>query len=254
MAGQTEFLEAIRELERLGETNGNQLSMEEILSYFSDMKLEERQADFICRYFESHGIHITHRIRRMEEPVLEEIPHKEDPLDAEMVAIYLKEMERANRLSGEQEKIIARRLANGDKNARQLLIESNLSRAVEIAEDYKNQGILLGDLIQEANIGLMLAVNDYEPELHGDFAAFADRSIRAHIEQEIALYNASTRSAVKMANRVNELNDIATAFSREYEREAKPSELAERMGITEEEVRELMKTSLDAIAVLNQDR
>ena len=52
MAGQTEFLQAIQELERLGETNGNQLSMEEINSYFSDMKLEEKQLDFICNYFE----------------------------------------------------------------------------------------------------------------------------------------------------------------------------------------------------------
>ena len=59
MAGQTEFLQAIQELERLGETNGNQLSMEEINAYFSDMKLEEKQLDFICNYFESHQIYIT---------------------------------------------------------------------------------------------------------------------------------------------------------------------------------------------------
>ena len=58
MAGQTEFLQAIQELERLGETNGNQLSMEEINSYFSDMKLEEKQLDFICNYFESHHIYM----------------------------------------------------------------------------------------------------------------------------------------------------------------------------------------------------
>ena len=59
---------------------------------------------------------------------------------------------------------------------------------------------------------------------------------------------------MKLANRVNEMNDISTAFAREYEREAKPSEIAERMGITEEEVRELMKVSLDAIAVLDQSK
>ena len=72
--------------------------------------------------------------------------------------------------------------------------------------------------------------------------------IRKHLEETLEEYNSSTRSAVKMANRVNEMNDIATAFAKEYEREAKPSEIAERMGITEEEVRELMKVSLDAIA------
>ena len=175
MAGQTEFLQAIQELERLGETNGNQLSMEEINSYFSDMKLEEKQLDFICNYFESHHIYITNRVQRFEEEIGdEEIPNKEDPMDAEIVAFYLKEMEKANSLSGEQERVIARKLVSGDDTARNLLIEANLSRAVEIAK--------------------------------------------------------------------------------EYEREAKPSEIAERMGITEEEVRELMKVSLDAIAVLNQDK
>ena len=90
MAGQTEFLQAIQELERLGETNGNQLSMEEINSYFSDMKLEEKQLDFICNYFESHHIYITNRVQRFEEEIGdEEIPNKEDPMDAEIVACLL---------------------------------------------------------------------------------------------------------------------------------------------------------------------
>ena len=137
MAGQTEFLQAIQELERLGETNGNQLSMEEINSYFSDMKLEEKQLDFICNYFESHHIYITNRVQRFEEEIGdEEIPNKEDPMDAEIVAFYLKEMEKANSLSGEQERVIARKLVSGDDTARNLLIEANLSRAVEIAKEY----------------------------------------------------------------------------------------------------------------------
>mgnify|MGYP002591588198 CR=1 FL=1 len=113
MAGQTEFLQAIQELERLGETNGNQLSMEEINAYFSDMKLEEKQLDFICNYFESHQIYITNRIERQEEEIGdEELPNKEDPMDAEIVAFYLKEMEKAKQLSGEQEMVIARKLVS----------------------------------------------------------------------------------------------------------------------------------------------
>ncbi|RHC65796.1 hypothetical protein DW833_06260 [Anaerobutyricum hallii] len=255
MAGQTEFLQAIQELERLGETNGNQLSMEEINSYFSDMKLEEKQLDFICNYFESHHIYITNRVQRFEEEIGdEEIPNKEDPMDAEIVAFYLKEMEKANSLSGEQERVIARKLVSGDDTARNLLIEANLSRAVEIAKEYEGRGLLLSDLIQEGNIGLMVAVNEFEPDIDKDFHTFSEKMIRKHLEETLEEYNSSTRSAVKMANRVNEMNDIATAFAKEYEREAKPSEIAERMGITEEEVRELMKVSLDAIAVLNQDK
>ena len=163
MAGQTEFLQAIQELERLGETNGNQLSMEEINAYFSDMKLEEKQLDFICNYFESHQIYITNRIERQEEEIGdEELPNKEDPMDAEIVAFYLKEMEKAKQLSGEQEMVIARKLVSGDDNARNLLIEANLSKAVQIAKEYEGRGLLLSDLIQESNIGLMVAVNEFE--------------------------------------------------------------------------------------------
>ena len=183
-----------------------------------------------------------------------ELPNKEDPMDAEIVAFYLKEMEKAKQLSGEQEMVIARKLVSGDDNARNLLIEANLSKAVQIAKEYEGRGLLLSDLIQESNIGLMVAVNEFEPDIDRDFQMFCEKMIRKHLEETLEEYNASTRSAVKMANRVNEMNDIATAFAREYEREAKPSEIAERMGITEEEVRELMKVSLDAIAVLDQSK
>ena len=157
MAGQTEFLQAIQELERLGETNGNQLSMEEINSYFSDMKLEEKQLDFICNYFESHHIYITNRVQRFEEEIGDE------------------EMEKANSLSGEQERVIARKLVSGDDTARNLLIEANLSRAVEIAKEYEGRGLLLSDLIQESNIGLMVAVNEFEPDIDKDFHSFRSK-------------------------------------------------------------------------------
>ena len=86
--------------------------------------------------------------------------------------------------------------------------------------------------------------------MHGSFRKYKEKIIRQYVEDVMAEYNQSTRSAMKMATRVNELNDLTTAFAKEYEREAKPSELAERMGISEEEVRELMKVSLDAIAVI----
>ena len=218
-------------------------------------QLEEKQLDFICNYFESHHIYITNRVQRFEEEIGdEEIPNKEDPMDAEIVAFYLNEIEKANSLSGEQERVIARKLVSGDDTARNLLIEANLSRAVEIAKDYEGRGLLLSDLIQESNIGLMVAVNEFEPDIDKDFHTFSEKMIRKHLEETLEEYNSSTRSAVKMANRVIEMNDIATAFAKEYEREAKPSEIAERMGITEKKVRELMKVSLDAIAVLNQDK
>lgn len=251
MGGQTEFLDAVRELERIAQTNNNHLNMEEIRTYFSDMDLKEEQLDYICRYLEGHRIFIEDRVRRGQDEISEdEVTTKEDPLDADMVNIYIEEIGKASQVREDQEEMLVRKLMNGDENARNLLIESNLAYATALAREYTGRGLLLSDLIQECNIGLMIAVNEYEPELHRSFRKFKEETIRRHVEEVMAEYNQSTRSAMKMANRVNELNDLATAFAREYEREAKPSELAERMGISEEEVRELMKVSLDAIAVL----
>lgn len=247
-------MEMIRELERIGETNGNQLSMEEIEHYFAEMELDEKQFDFICKYFEGHQIAILNRVEKADDVEEEEIETKVDPLDAEMVSIYRKETENLSKVSDDQTDLIARRIAEGDENARNLLIEANLSFAADLATEYKNKGLDLSDLIQESNIGLMMAVNEYEPAVHGSFHTFADQMIRAQILEALDEYNHSTRSAMKIANRVNELNDLATAFAKEYEREAKPQELAERMGISEEEVRELMKVSLDAIAILDENK
>lgn len=252
MAGQTEFLDAVRELEKIAQTNGNHLEMQEIQEYFSDMNLKEQQLDYICRYLESHQIYIENRVRRGQRDDLmeEDVVTKEDPLDTDMVNIYIQEIGKASHISEDQEEMLVRKLMNGDENAKNLLIEANLSYATALAKEYTGKGLLLSDLIQECNIGLMMAINDFEPGLHRNFRNYKEKVIRRHVESVMAEYNQSTRSAMKMASRVNELNDLATAFAKEYEREAKPSELAERMGITEEEVRELMKVSLDAIAVL----
>lgn len=255
MAGQEEFMREIRELEKIGKINGDRLSMDEIRQFFSHMNLDETQYDFICSYYESRHITISDRVRKQETEIPDgEIEVKEDPLDAEMVSIYKQETGSLTQIPDDQVERIARKLAKGDENARNLLIESNLALAMEIAGDYRGKGLPMSDLIQESNIGLMLAVNDYEPEMHGRFHGFVEGMIRRQIENSLDEYNHSTRSAMKMAMRVNELNRIATAFAREYEREARPHELAERMGISEDQVRELMKVSLDAIAVLDESK
>ena len=269
MKGQEDFLSEVRELMRLAGTNNNRLSMEEIEGYFSEMDLQEAQLDMLCRYLEMNGVSITDRVRRGPDELTPSRDRKDeeelvaaeraeaaakDPLDAEMVRIYKKEAARAKSLSPDQEYQLVYKLATGDENARNLLIEANLDLAIRLAGEYKGRGLPVSDLIQESNIGLMMAINTYEPEIDGPFDTFKEMNIRRQLETALSDYSHSTRSARKMASRVNELNDLATAFANEYEREASPKELAERMGIPEEEVRLLMKVSLDAIAVLDQGK
>lgn len=255
MTGQEDFLGAVKELTRLAQASGNRLSMQEIDSYFSDMELTQKQLDYICKYLEMQGLIIENRVARGDDELdIPEEPVKEDPLDEEMVSIYEKETARANSLTEDQENQLVYKLAAGDDNARSLLIEANLALAMKLAGQYKGKGLPLSDLIQESNIGLMMAVNSFEPGIDGNFSDFKEKMIRQQIEEALSEYSHSTRSAKKMASRINELNDLATAFAREYEREASPTELAQRMGISEEEVRELMKVSLDAIAILDQGK
>ena len=177
MGGQTEFLDAVRELERLAQTNNNHLKMEEIRAYFADMNLKEEQLDYICRYLESHRIFIENRISRGQTEIADEdVTTKEDPLDADMVNIYMEEIGKASQVSEEQEEMLVRKLINGDENARNLLIESNLAYATALAKEYTGRGLLLSDLIQECNIGLMMAVNEFEPQLHGSFESIKKKS------------------------------------------------------------------------------
>ena len=99
-------------------------------------------------------------------------------------------------------------------------------------------------------LGLLLAVSTYRTEEDGDFDSYLEREIRLRIEEALQDYNDSGRSSVKMAGQINRLNEISAAFARENGREARVDELAERMGIPEEEVRILMKASLDAVNLL----
>lgn len=255
MTQQAEFMEAVGDLLQAGKINGGHLTMEEIGRCFSDMELSEQQMDHICSYIEKQGIVIENRVKKGEEdPFVLMDADLDNPLDKEMVRIYKKEASRARSLSPDQENLLVQRMAAGDRNARNLLIEGNLGLAIRLAGEYKGQGLLFCDLIQESNIGLMMAINAFEPEVDGAFADFKEKMIRQQIETALAEYSQSTRSAKKMASRINEMNGVATVFAREYEREASPKELAERMGISEDEVRLLMKTSLDAIAVLDQGK
>lgn len=254
MAGQVEFMEAIQELERIGETNGNQLTMDEIKAYFQDMNLDDAQFDFICKYYEGHNITIINRVEKQEDSSWEEeIETKEDPLDEEMVAIYKKEAGIVSNYSRQQLEEMAQELADKEEN-KDLLIEAALSYAMDLALEYKGKGLGVSDLIQESNIGLILAVNAYDAKEHGSFLSFVEEMIREQMEASLNDYNYSTRSGMKMAYRVNQMNEIATAFAKEYDREAKPEELANRMGISEEEVRDLMKVSLDAVSAVNEGK
>lgn len=242
----------IQELERIAETNGKRLDMQEIKDYFSDMVLTEEQFDFICKYYESKQIYIENRVERSPDEMIAEdmtVTTEDDPMDAEIVQMYRAEAAAMRKLTAEEEHALFLVAAEGDKGARNIILEGNLMLAIDVAESFAGLGMQMSDLIQEANLALMDAVNTYQGEAEEDLHTHKINCIRKHLEEALDEYNQSKKSGMKVAARINQLNDLATAYAKEHDKEASPEELAIMMGITEEEVRDLMKASLDAIGV-----
>ena len=158
--------------------------------------------------------------------------------------IYLEELKNIPKETpGEVQKLL-KKLSEGDKTASSRLTEIKLSTAVKIANEYREHGLPEGDLIQEANMALLMFVNEYK---EGDFDAQMEQKIRTAIETAIETQNSEMKIEEEMAARVNVLKDISASMARELGREATLSELSERMKMTEDEIRDIMKITMNAM-------
>ncbi len=248
MNNQQDFLQTILELKELALTKGGRLSSDEIRGAFPDMDLTDDHMTFISSYLA--GYHIEVEDYQGGEESWEPETGEEDPRDLRLADVYLEESGRAETLTDQEISDLLARLSAGQEEARDRLVEARLSLAADLAGDYRNRGLPYSDLIQESNLGLLLAVSEYKPGSEESFDDYLKRRIRLQLEEALRDYNASSRSGVKMADQINRLNEISSAFAKDHDREARIDELADRMGIPEEEVRTLMKASLDAVNLL----
>lgn len=261
------FMERVQSLEREAKARGSRIAPETIEEAFRDMACTDRQMEEICRYLEARQVSIEGREKPVDEdPSDQRIRTRESKRDQDMVRLYMDEMQSAFRFSRGQEEDLILRLCDGDDQARDLLVEGYLPLALEIAGAYRGKGLQHSDLIQECNLGLLMAISnyseealDYEPDRPSSadparFREYLEEAICAHLEEELSDYTESMKSARKMVRQMNRLNDTAEAFARDYGRGASPEELADRMGMAVDEVRRLMKSSLDAIQVLETGR
>ena len=160
--------------------------------------------------------------------------------------IYLEELKNLPQGTPEEETALLKKLTEGDKTAASRLTELKLAK---IAEEYHDRGLPAGDLVQEANMALFLFASEYE---NGDFDAQMEKKVRAAIEDALQIQNRETKIEEEMAARVNVLKDISASMARELGREATLAELAERMKMSEDEIRDIMKLTMDAMKVSGQ--
>ena len=165
------------------------------------------------------------------------------------VRMYLKEIGRISLLSPEEESELSIRVANGDEVAKNILAESNLRLVVSIAKRYVGRGLLFLDLIQEGNIGLMKAVEKFDYDKGFKFSTYATWWIRQAITRALADQARTIRVPVHMVETINKMARIQRQMTLELNREPSEEELAEKMGISVDKVREVIKISQDPVSL-----
>ena len=165
------------------------------------------------------------------------------------VRMYLKEIGKISLLSLDEETELSERIANGDEEAKNRLAESNLRLVVSIAKRYVGRGMLFLDLIQEGNIGLMKAVEKFDANKGYKFSTYATWWIRQAITRAIADQARTIRVPVHMVETINKLSRFQRQLTLELNREPTDEELAEKMGMSPEKVREVIKIAQDPVSL-----
>ena len=166
------------------------------------------------------------------------------------VKMYLKEIGRVPLLKPEDEPEIAKRIEQGDEEAKNILISSNLRLVVSIAKKYVGRGMLFLDLIQEGNMGLVKAVEKFDYRKGFKFSTYATWWIRQAITRAIADQARTIRIPVHMVETINKLTRVQRQLVQELGRDPTAEEISERMdGISPEKVREIQKIALEPVSL-----
>ena len=261
MAGREEFLESLSSLLSLAEVSDGCLSQEQIRENFDGFNLTEENWEQIYRYLERNHIHIRGReAEKSAEQALEEAIEadlhlavqkapKKAVAESPFLKLYRQELESILPLEAEEGKELWRLMKEeGSEAARNRLLESRLMLASEVAAEFTGQGISEADLIQEANLALLLALEGCEGTFT-DLDLFAAEEIRQSLQDMIEEETGNRNTAQYLASQANRLLELSTEIAEESGHEPTMEDLCQRMHMTEEAVRELMKMSLDAASV-----
>ena len=264
------FGEKLKQLVAHGKKNKSILELQEINDFFSDMELDAEQMEKVYEYLEANHIDVL-RVSGDGDGIeeLDDVDDSdivltdEDDVDMEKidlsvpdgisiedpVRMYLKEIGKVPLLSAEEEIELAKRMADGDEEAKKRLAEANLRLVVSIAKRYVGRGMLFLDLIQEGNLGLIKAVEKFDYQKGFKFSTYATWWIRQAITRAIADQARTIRIPVHMVETINKFVRVQRQLLQELGREPYPEEIAEHMNMPVDRVREIQKISLEPVSL-----
>ena len=257
--------EKLGELIERGKKKGN-LSSTELMDVLEDMDLESDQMDKIYDTLENLGIDTVGEdyipdlpddadppLEAMEEINEEEMVDPNSMVDAfgtdDPVRMYLKEIGQVPLLSAEEEQDLARRVAEGDQEAKNKLTEANLRLVVSIAKKYSGRGLHILDLIQEGNTGLIRAVDKFDYTKGNKFSTYATWWIRQAITRAIADQARTIRVPVHMVEVINKATRCNRKLVQELGREPTLEEIAEELNLPIEKIIEANRTAADTLSL-----
>lgn len=261
------FLEKMNELVALGKKKKSILDVQEINDFFADMELSAEQMEKVFEYLEGHNIDVLRITADTDDDVdIDNMIAEEEEVDMENidlsvpegvsiedpVRMYLKEIGKVPLLSAEREIELAKRMEEGDEDAKKELAEANLRLVVSIAKRYVGRGMLFLDLIQEGNLGLIKAVEKFDYHKGYKFSTYATWWIRQAITRAIADQARTIRIPVHMVETINKLIRVSRQLLQELGREPLPEEIAKELDMPVERVREILKISQEPVSLETQ--
>ena len=246
------FDERKEELLKKGKENGY-ITYEQLADTLKGLELDADSLDDLYNLFSENNITIVSEDEAGESGgeklLLDDNTLTKDLTINDPVRMYLKEIGQIKLLSMEEELELADRILEGDEQAKNRLAEANLRLVVSIAKRYVGRGMLFLDLIQEGNIGLMKAVDKFDVSKGYKFSTYATWWIRQAITRAIADQARTIRVPVHMVETINKLARIQRQLTLELNREPTEEELAKKMGISVEKIREIYKISQEPVSL-----
>ncbi|SHJ75458.1 RNA polymerase, sigma 70 subunit, RpoD [Hespellia stercorisuis DSM 15480] len=259
------FMERLKELVTIGKKKKSILELQEINDFFKDLELDADQMERVFEYLETNNIDVLRITGDTEDDDddIEIVISEEDEVDVEKidlsvpdgisiedpVRMYLKEIGKVPLLSAEEEISLAKRMEEGDEEAKKRLAEANLRLVVSIAKRYVGRGMLFLDLIQEGNLGLIKAVEKFDYNKGFKFSTYATWWIRQAITRAIADQARTIRIPVHMVETINKLIRVSRQLLQELGREPTPEEIAKELDMPVERVREILKISQEPVSL-----
>lgn len=237
----------IEKLIAMAKKKDSLIKYDDILARFDKLYCEADEFDKIFAELEKAGIQIVDNTELEKKEALNEI--SPEVMIDDSVKIYLKDIGKVPLLTPDEEIELAKRMENGDNNAKAKLAEANLRLVVSIAKRYVGRGMQFLDLIQEGNLGLMKAVEKFDYTKGFKFSTYATWWIRQAITRAIADQARTIRIPVHMVETINKHTRVARQLLQKLGREPTPAEIAEELGVSEERVMEIQKIAQDPVSL-----